>query len=110
MFIYTHTEIVPGVIAISAMSSSQYIIISGLIRDLHLTAEHHLQWHADMLMSRLLLYHALNQAVVVYAEDSTHPWGANIRIHADSCINAVNATREVTQSKIATNKRENPKY
>ena len=31
------------------MSSSQYIIISGSIRDLHLTAAHHLQWHADML-------------------------------------------------------------
>ena len=49
MFIYTHTEIVPGFIAISAMLSSQYIIISGLIRDLHITAEHQLRWHADML-------------------------------------------------------------
>ena len=65
MFIYTHTEIVPGFIAISAMLSSQYIIISGLIRDLQLTVEHHIQRHADMLMSRLLLHQIIMVEILV---------------------------------------------
>ena len=59
VFIYTHTKNILEFIAIYAMPSSQYIIISGLIRDLQLTAEHHIQRHADMLMSRLLLHHTL---------------------------------------------------
>ena len=59
MFIYTHTKIIPEFIAIFAMPSSQYIIISGLIRDLQLTAEHQIQLHADMIEVRLLLHHTL---------------------------------------------------
>ena len=59
MFIYTHTEIIPEFIAISAMPSSQYMIIYGLIMDMQLTAEHHIQRHADMLVVRLLLHHTL---------------------------------------------------
>ena len=72
MFIYTHTEIVPGFIAISAMLSSQYIIISGLIRDLHITAEHQLRWHADMLNVQVAVSSLYSRCIIYRGGPSVH--------------------------------------